>query len=304
MLYTEMVTTGAIRHGSIERHMRFNAEEHPVALQLGGSDAHDLAFAAKLGEQWGYNEINLNCGCPSDRVQRGAFGACLMSEPKLVADGVKAMVDVVSVPVTVKHRIGIDQIESYDFVRDFVGTVKEAGSNVFIVHARNAWLNGLSPKENREIPPLRYELAYQLKKDFPELTIAINGGITRNEQITEHLKEVDGVMIGREAYYNPWLLTTWDETFFQQPAQSVQSKPVLSREDVEEAMVTYMERAFKEDGCPWYAIARHMLGLYHGQRGGRLWRQVWSNHKLKPMPPREVMAIAREALAKGAEVPA
>jgi tRNA-dihydrouridine synthase A len=304
MLYTEMVTTGAIRHGSVERHMRFNSEEHPVALQLGGSDVNDLAFAAKLGEQWGYNEINLNCGCPSDRVQRGAFGACLMNEPQLVANGVKAMVDVVSVPVTVKHRIGIDQIESYDFVRDFVGTVKEAGCNVFIVHARNAWLNGLSPKENREIPPLRYELAYQLKKDFPQLTIAINGGITRNEQIAEHLTEVDGVMIGREAYYNPWLLTTWDETFFQQPAQSVQSKPVLSREDVEEAMVTYMERAFKEDGCPWYAIARHMLGLYHGQRGGRLWRQVWSNHKLKPQPPRDVMAIAREALARGAEVPA
>ena len=304
MLYTEMVTTGAIRHGSVERHMRFNSEEHPVALQLGGSDVNDLAFAAKLGQQWGYNEINLNCGCPSDRVQRGAFGACLMNEPQLVANGVKAMVDVVSVPVTVKHRIGIDQIESYDFVRDFVGTVKEAGCNVFIVHARNAWLNGLSPKENREIPPLRYELAYQLKKDFPQLTIAINGGITRNEQIAEHLTEVDGVMIGREAYYNPWLLTTWDETFFQQPAQSVQSKPVLSREDVEEAMVTYMERAFKEDGCPWYAIARHMLGLYHGQRGGRLWRQVWSNHKLKPQPPRDVMAIAREALARGAEVPA
>ena len=304
MLYTEMVTTGAIRHGSVERHMRFNSEEHPVALQLGGSDVNDLAFAAKLGEQWGYNEINLNCGCPSDRVQRGAFGACLMNEPQLVANGVKAMVDVVSVPVTVKHRIGIDQIESYDFVRDFVGTVKEAGCNVFIVHARNAWLNGLSPKENREIPPLRYELAYQLKKDFPQLTIAINGGITRNEQIAEHLKEVDGVMIGREAYYNPWLLTTWDEAFFQRQAQSVQSKPVLSREDVEEAMVTYMERAFKEDECPWYAIARHMLGLYHGQRGGRLWRQVWSNHKLKPQPPREVMVIAREALAKGAEVPA
>jgi tRNA-dihydrouridine synthase A len=304
MLYTEMVTTGAIRHGSVERHLRFNAEEHPVALQLGGSDAADLAYAAKLGEQWGYNEINLNCGCPSDRVQRGAFGACLMNEPQLVADGVKAMVDVVSVPVTVKHRIGIDQIESYDFVRDFVGTVKEAGCTVFIVHARNAWLNGLSPKENREIPPLRYELAYQLKKDFPELTIAINGGITRNEQIAEHLLEVDGVMIGREAYYNPWLLTTWDETFFQQPSQSVQSKSVLSREDVEEAMVTYMERAFKEDGCPWYAIARHMLGLYHAERGGRLWRQVWSNHKLKPQPPREVMHLAREALARGAEVPA
>jgi tRNA-dihydrouridine synthase A len=297
LLYTEMVTTGALRHGSVERHLRFNAEEHPVALQLGGSDAADLAFAAKLGEQWGYNEINLNCGCPSDRVQRGAFGACLMNEPKLVADGVKAMVDVVSVPVTVKHRIGIDQIESYDFVRDFVGTVKEAGCSVFIVHARNAWLQGLSPKENREIPPLRYELAYQLKKDFPELTIAINGGITRNDQIADHLKEVDGVMIGREAYYNPWLLTTWDAQFFNAAESSV------TREAVEEAMVVYMERANKEDGCPWYAIARHMLGLYHGQRGGRLWRQVWSNHKLKPMPPRDVMAIAREALARGAEVP-
>jgi tRNA-dihydrouridine synthase A len=297
LLYTEMVTTGALRHGSVERHLRFNAEEHPVALQLGGSDATDLAFAAKLGEQWGYNEINLNCGCPSDRVQRGAFGACLMNEPQLVADGVKAMVDVVSVPVTVKHRIGIDQIESYDFVRDFVGTVKEAGCSVFIVHARNAWLQGLSPKENREIPPLRYELAYQLKKDFPELTIAINGGITRNDQIADHLEEVDGVMIGREAYYNPWLLTTWDEAFFNSAESSI------TREAVEEAMVAYMERANKEDGCPWYAIARHMLGLYHGQRGGRLWRQVWSNHKLKPMPPRDVMTIAREALARGAEVP-
>jgi tRNA-dihydrouridine synthase A len=298
LLYTEMVTTGALRHGSVERHLRFNAEEHPVALQLGGSDTADLAFAAKIGEQWGYNEINLNCGCPSDRVQRGAFGACLMNEPQLVADGVKAMVDVVSVPVTVKHRIGIDQIESYEFVRDFVGTVKEAGCHVFIVHARNAWLQGLSPKENREIPPLRYELAYQLKKDFPALTIAINGGITRNDQIAEHLKEVDGVMIGREAYYNPWLLTTWDEQFFNSAESSV------TREEVEEAMVTYMERANKEDGCPWYAIARHMLGLYHGQRGGRLWRQVWSNHKLKPMAPREVMVIAREALSRGAEVPA
>ena len=167
LLYTEMVTTGALRHGDVQRHLRFNAEEHPVALQLGGSDAADLAHGAKLGEQWGYNEINLNCGCPSDRVQRGAFGACLMNEPRTVADGVKAMMDVVSIPVTVKHRIGIDRIESYDFVRDFVGTVSDAGCKVFIVHARNAWLDGLSPKENREIPPLRYELGYQLKKDFP-----------------------------------------------------------------------------------------------------------------------------------------
>jgi tRNA-dihydrouridine synthase A len=166
-LYTEMVTTGALRHGDLRRHLRFHDEEHPVALQLGGSEPQELAFAARLGQEWGYDEINLNCGCPSERVQRGAFGACLMAEPALVADGVKAMVDVVDIPVTVKHRIGIDRIESYDFVRDFVGQVSEAGCQVFIVHARNAWLQGLSPKENREIPPLRYEMVYQLKRDFP-----------------------------------------------------------------------------------------------------------------------------------------
>ena len=294
LLYTEMVTTGAIRHGDVQRHLRFNAEEHPVALQLGGSEPEDLAYAAKLGEQWGYDEINLNCGCPSDRVQRGAFGACLMNEPRTVADGVKAMLDVVNVPVTVKHRIGIDRQESYEFVRDFVGQVSEAGCRVFIVHARNAWLQGLSPKENREIPPLRYELVYQLKKDFPNLIISINGGITQHKQIAAHLEHVDGVMLGREAYYNPWLLTTWDAHYYNAPTEA------LSREEVEEKMVVYMERAHQEDGCPWYAIARHMLGLYHGQRGGRLWRQVWSNHKLKPLPPREVMAVARDALEQAA----
>ena len=296
-MYTEMVTTGALTHGHVQRHLRFNAEEHPVALQLGGSDAADLAVAARLGAQYGYDEINLNCGCPSDRVQRGAFGACLMNEPRTVADGVKAMRDVVDVPVTVKHRIGIDRIESYEFVRDFVGTVSEAGCEVFIVHARNAWLDGLSPKENREIPPLRYELAYRLKQDFPGLTIAVNGGIKTNEQIAGHLQQLDGAMIGREAYYNPWLLTSWDAEFFGDAHE------LPTREAVEEAMVAYMERAHLEDGCPWYAIARHMLGLYHGQRGGRLWRQVWSNHKLKPLPPREVWRQAREALERGAIVP-
>ncbi len=294
LLYTEMVTTGALTHGDVQRHLRFNAEEHPVALQLGGSDPRDLARSARLGQEWGYDEINLNCGCPSDRVQRGAFGACLMNEPALVADGVKAMRDAVDIPVTVKHRIGVDRIERYEFVRDFVGTVSEAGCAVFIVHARNAWLDGLSPKENREIPPLRYELAYRLKQDFPALTIAVNGGIKDNESIATHLQQVDGVMVGREAYYNPWLLTTWDEAFFGAPAST------LDREAVEEAMVAYMERAQAEDGCPWYAIARHMLGLYHGQRGGRLWRQVWSNHKLKPLAPRDVWRQAREALARGA----
>ena len=297
LLYTEMVNTGAVIHGDAHRHLRFNEEEHPVALQLGGSEPDDLAHAARIGAQWGYDEINLNCGCPSERVQRGAFGACLMKEPALVADCVKAMVDAVDIPVSVKHRIGIDQNESYDFVRDFVGQVSDAGCRVFSVHARNAWLQGLSPKENREIPPLRYELAYQLKRDFPDLIISVNGGITTNGQIHEHLQHVDGVMVGRAAYHNPWMLSSWDAEFYGEVPQE------FSREAIEEAMVAYMERAFKEDGCPWYAIARHMLGLYHGQRGARLWRQVWSNHQLKPLPPQEVLQIAREALKRGAEVP-
>ena len=287
LLYTEMVTTGALTHGDVGRHLRFNAQEHPVALQLGGSTPDDLAVAAKLGQDWGYNEINLNCGCPSDRVQRGAFGACLMATPVLVADCVKAMVDVVDVPVTVKHRIGIDTEDSYEFVRDFVGTVANAGCEVFIVHARNAWLQGLSPKQNREVPPLRYELVAKLKQDFPNLTIAINGGITSGEHMHSQLQHVDGVMLGREAYYNPWLLTEWDHEFFGE------APTTLTREEVELAMVDYMEQAAAEDGCPWYAIARHMLGLRHGLRGSRYWRQVWSNHKLKPLPPREVWSMAQ-----------
>ncbi len=286
-LYTEMVTTGALLHGDVPRHLDFDAAEHPVVLQLGGSEPEDLAACAKLAERWGYDEVNLNCGCPSERVQRGAFGACLMAEPALVRDGVRAMRDATALPVTVKHRIGIDRIESYDFVRDFVGTVGEGGCTVFVVHARNAWLQGLSPKENREIPPLRYELAHRLKQDFPQLTIAVNGGITTNAQIAEHLQHVDGVMVGREAYHHPWLLTTWDNAFFGQEA------PAPDRNEVEEQMVRYMERAHAEDGCPWYAIARHMLGLRHGLRGARKWRQVWSDHRLKPLPPREVWALAQ-----------
>ena len=295
-LYTEMVTTGALLHGDVARHLRFNLEEQPLALQLGGSEPADLARAARMGEQWGYEEINLNCGCPSERVQRGAFGACLMNEPALVADCVKAMVDAVDVPVTVKHRIGIDKNEDYGFVRDFVGTVAQAGCQVFIVHARNAWLQGLSPKENREIPPLRYDMAYRLKQDFPSLQIVVNGGITNNLDIATHLQQVDGVMLGREAYYRPWLMTEWDALFYG----DAHTPPVP--EAVEEAMVLYMERAFAEDGCPWYARARHMLGLYHGRRGARLWRQVWSDHRLKPLPPREVLARAHAAKAQAAVV--
>jgi tRNA-dihydrouridine synthase A len=226
LLYTEMVTTGALLHGDVARHLRFNTQEHPVALQLGGSEPADLAHCARLGEQWGYDEINLNCGCPSERVQRGAFGACLMAEPQLVADCVKAMVDVASVPITVKHRIGIDKTESYDFVRDFVGTVAQAGCDVFTVHARNAWLKGLSPKENREVPPLRYELAYRLKTDFPALTIVVNGGIVGTELMHAHLQHVDGVMIGREAYHNPWTMVDWDAQFWPEP--DVASPPAVS----------------------------------------------------------------------------
>ena len=288
LLYSEMVTTGALVHGDVERHLRLNAEEHPVALQLGGSEPTDLAHCAKLGEQWGYDEINLNCGCPSERVQRGAFGACLMAEPQLVADCVKAMVDVVGVPVTVKHRIGIDKAESYEFVRDFVGAVSEAGCKVFIVHARNAWLKGLSPKENREVPPLRYELVHRLKREFPDLAIAINGGLTTSGQVADQLQQLDGVMIGREAYHNPWWLASWDAEFFGADALA------LTRESIEEKMVAYMVREAAADGTPWSAIARHMLGLRHGLPGSRRWRQVWSDHRLKSAHPRDVMAQAHE----------
>jgi tRNA-dihydrouridine synthase A len=291
LLYTEMVTTGALIHGDVPRHLRYNAEEHPVALQLGGSEPADLAQCAKLGEAWGYDEINLNCGCPSERVQRGAFGACLMNEPTLVADCVKAMVDVVQVPVTVKHRIGIDKSESYDFVRDFVGTIAEAGCPTFIVHARNAWLKGLSPKANREVPPLRYDVAYQLKKDFPALTIVVNGGITTNAQVADHLLHLDGAMLGREAYHNPWWLASWDAAFYGAPAEE------LTREQVEAQMCDYMAREMAEHGTPWATMARHMLGLRHGLPGARRWRQVWSDHKLKELSPHAVMALAHGEVA-------
>ena len=295
LLYTEMVTTGALIHGDVGRHLRSNTEEHPLALQLGGSEPADLAHCARLGEQWGYKEININCGCPSERVQRGAFGACLMAEPQLVADCVKAMVDVVSVPVTVKHRIGINREERYEFVRDFVGTVSEAGCQTFIVHARNAWLKGLSPKENREVPPLRYELVHRLKKDFSHLTICVNGGITTGEQVQGQLLELDGVMIGREAYHNPWWLASWDADFFGAGGESV------TREQVEAQMCEYMEREAAEHGTPFSAIARHMLGLRHGLPGSRRWRQVWSDHKLKTLDPRDVMMLAHADIKKQPE---
>ncbi len=290
LLYTEMVTTGALLHGDVARHLRYNAQEHPVALQLGGSEPADLAHCAKLGQQWGYDEINLNCGCPSERVQRGAFGACLMAEPQLVADCVKAMVDAVTVPITVKHRIGIDKVERYDFVRDFVGSVSDAGCSTFIVHARSAWLKGLSPKENRNLPPLRYAWAHRLKRDFPALTIVLNGGITTTAQVQEQLQHVDGVMLGREAYHNPWWLSEWDSGFFTTAQPEFGAG--LSREQVEQQMCDYMKIEAAEHGTPWPSIARHMLGLRHGLPGARHWRQVWSEHKLKDLPAHEVMVLA------------
>lgn len=289
-LYTEMVTTGALLHGDVARHLDFNAVEQPVALQLGGSEPADLAQAAKLGEQWGYAEINLNCGCPSERVQRGAFGASLMAEPQLVADCVKAMRDAVSVPVTVKHRIGIDTIEHYGFVRDFVGTIAEAGCETFIVHARNAILKGLSPKENREIPPLRYEVAYELKREFPQLEILINGGIVTYDEVAAHLAHVDGVMIGREAYHQPYFLAEMDQRFYGADT------PVRTRLDVELAMQEYVV-GIVERGGYMGAATRHMLGLHRGIHGGRGWRRVLSDaRRMNAARTRqEVVALFEEA---------
>lgn len=255
-LYTEMITTGALLHGDVDRHLAFSSEEHPVALQLGGSEPDDLARCAKLGERYGYDEINLNIGCPSERVQRGAFGACLMAEPQLVSTCVKKIRDEVKVPVTVKHRIGIDQVEEYGFVRDFVGTVSEAGCATFIVHARNAVLKGLSPKENREIPPLKYDYVYRLKRDFPGLEFVINGGITTRQEVEAQLAKVDGVMLGRAAYHDPWLLADAGKT----------------RANAVHAMVEYARRHL-----PLRQVVRHMLGLYHGMPHARIWRRMLSD---------------------------
>lgn len=275
-LYTEMVTTGALLHGNVARHLDFDEIEHPVALQLGGSEPDDLARCAKLGEQWGYDEINLNCGCPSERVQRGAFGACLMDEPTLVADCVKAMRDAVSIDVTVKHRIGINDTESYDFMRDFVGEIARAGSNVFIVHARNAILKGLSPKENREIPPLKYEYANRLKQDFPDLEIILNGGVKTMAEIDAHLLNVDGVMLGREAYHNPYMMAEFDAHYYHDTA------PVKTQREVLNSMLPYVQQQldlYASHGLKLNSITRHMLGLMSGLTGARQYRQILSDSK-------------------------
>ncbi|MCG8054042.1 MAG: tRNA dihydrouridine(20/20a) synthase DusA [Candidatus Thiodiazotropha endolucinida] len=274
LLYTEMVTTGAILHGNRARFLDFDPSEHPVALQLGGSEPEALAQCAKLGETWGYDEINLNVGCPSDRVQSGRFGACLMLTPELVADCVKAMRDQVTIDVTVKHRIGVDDQDSYQALCDFVGKVSEAGCETFIVHARKAWLQGLSPKENREIPPLHYETVHQLKRDYPDLQIIINGGITTLEQVEENLKQVDGVMIGREAYNNPWILSQADSLIY-----ASEGSPA-SRHQIIEAMIPYIDQELSA-GTPINRITRHILGLFQGLPGAKKWRRMLSEEAHK-----------------------
>ncbi len=279
LLYTEMVVSAAIRYGKRERLPGFDPAEHPVALQLGGSDPAELAMAARVGEQFGYREINLNCGCPSDRVQSGSFGACLMNSPGLVADCFNAMADAVSVPVTVKHRIGLGRDESDALVRDFVGTVAQAGCRTFIVHARNAWLEGLSPKDNRTIPPLRYDVVHALAREFPDCQFWLNGGLTSHDQISRELGGLPGVMVGRAAYDNPWLLSEVDSLYDQWPAgagQSLSTPVAHSRESVAHAMFEYAAREVA-DGVPLRRITRHMLGLFNGLPGARAWRRTLSD---------------------------
>ena len=285
VLYTEMVTTGAILFGDRERHLRFDQTEQPVAVQLGGSNPGDLAQCAQICEDFGYNEINLNVGCPSDRVQSGKIGACLMAEPELVAECIDAMQAKVDIPVTVKHRIGIDDLDSYELLARFVDIVRASGCETFIVHARKAILSGLSPKQNREIPPLTYPTVYQLKQDFPELEIIINGGITSLQQAEEHLQKVDGVMIGREAYHNPFILSTVDQQYYGDTAE------VKTREQIVEQLIPYIENELAQ-GARLQHISRHILGLFHAQPRGKLWRRYLSENAHKKDAGIEVIRAA------------
>ncbi|MRX27523.1 tRNA dihydrouridine(20/20a) synthase DusA [Kangiella sp. HZ709] len=287
VLYTEMITTGAILYGDKDGHLKFNSEEHPVAIQLGGSNPKDLAQCAKICEDYGYDEINLNVGCPSDRVQNGRFGACLMAEPELVAECMDAMANVVSIPTTVKSRIGIDELDSYEHLHHFINTVQQAGVETFIIHARKAWLSGLSPKQNREIPPLRYDVAYQVKQDFPELEIILNGGVTDLHQAQEHMQHLDGVMIGREAYHNPYHLIETDRKFYSDET------PVLSRQEIAREFIQYVQ-AQLEQGVYLGHMSRHILGLFHAQPRGKLWRRHLSENAYKKGAGAEVIQKALE----------
>lgn len=292
LLYTEMVTTGALLHGDASRFLAHDEVEHPLALQLGGSDPAALAKCAVLAQQQGYQEINLNVGCPSDRVQNGSFGACLMAEPQLVADCVRAMKDAVSVPVTVKTRLGIDEQDSYQFLHDFVSAIVAADCDALILHARKAWLKGLSPKQNRDIPPLDYQRVYQIKQDFPKLHLDINGGVQTLAQALEHLEHVDGVMIGRAIYHRPYLLADADSQIFADP------HPVSSEAEIVEKMLPYIERRLSE-GRPLKSITRHMLGLFQGQAGARRWRRHLSEHAHLPGADIQVIGDALKLLGQG-----
>jgi len=285
VLYTEMITTGAILHGDFERYLKFDAQEHPIAVQLGGSNPEELAKCARVCEDYGYDEVNLNVGCPSDRVQSGKIGACLMAEPELVAECVAAMKEAVDIPVTVKHRIGIDDLDSYELLAKFVETVKGGGCETFIVHARKAILSGLSPKQNREIPPLSYPTVYQLKKDFPELEIILNGGVTSLDEAETHLSHIDGVMIGREAYHNPFILAEVDRRFYGE------DKTPCSRLGVVEAIMPYIAAELAK-GTRLQHISRHILGLFHAQPRGKLWRRHLSENAYKIESGIEVVEAA------------
>ncbi len=269
LLYTEMVTTGALIHGDSERFLRFNDAEHPVALQLGGSDPKDLSICAKMGEDTGYDEINLNCGCPSDRVQKGKIGAILMKEPNTVANAVDEMVRNVKIPVTVKCRIGIDDHDSYEFLDEFISTVKEAGCNTFIIHARKAWLQGLSPKENRTVPQINYDRVREIKSSYPDLNISINGDIKTVEDVQEHLQTLDSAMLGREAYQNPYILSSIEKDIFK-------NTNLKSRVDVANAIIPYIEQQILEFNTPIKSVTRHMVGLFQGLPGAKKWRQLLS----------------------------
>lgn len=284
-LYTEMVTTGAILHGDVERFLRFDPAEHPIALQLGGSEPSALAQAAVEGEKFGYDEININIGCPSDRVQNGRFGACLMAEPDLVADAVRAMGEAVSLPVTVKTRIGIDDRDDYGFLRDFVGKIEEAGCRHVVIHARKAILAGLSPKENREIPPLDYSRVHRLKQDFPDLTVILNGGLKTSGEILEQIEHVDGVMIGREAYQNPYALIDMERTLFGG------GEPAKTRHEVAQNYLGYVN-ARRSAGVPLKSMTRHILGLFNGLPGARAWRRHLSEEAVRDDAGAEVIEAA------------
>ena len=270
LLYTEMVTTGAIIHGDADRFLAYNPEEHPLALQLGGSEPEDLAACARIAQQRGYDEINLNVGCPSDRVQRGRFCACLMLEPELVRDCMSAMIDAVDIPVTIKTRLGVDDHYSYQYMSDFVGRVAESGCPVFIMHARMALLAGLSPKQYRDVPPLHYDWVYRLKEKSPDLEVVINGGIASVDEVKNHLEHVDGVMLGRAAYHTPWLLAECQQQLFDK-------QTIKTREDIIESMNLYIERQVKS-GVAVKHISRHLLGLFQGLPGAKAWRRYLSEN--------------------------